>query len=693
MHIPKTAACAKFAAIAKAKHHISAAVWKNAPALTTSNFPIPPSAPSYFPSQESPARCDCFQLLRRPHSLRPQSRSLYTLPDFLFPRRNTDFTSSLIPKTFPSPLLQKLEKPQTSPPSPIITFSPPPSFSHTPLPTSSPTPSSNYSPLKIPFTQPPVQKLAQTSLPTPTPTLPATPLLHHSPRSIPLTQSSVKQSAQTQVSSDGLTRITTLANGVRVASFNAPGHIANVGIFIRAGPRFETENIKGVSHILDRMAFKSTTNRTSEEVLQEIGALGGQSTCTSSREAIIYHSAVFKRDLRRTFSLLSDIILHPKHTPSEIAEQCEIAAREVQEIVSQPDMLLPEILHMTAFKKNTLGNPMLYNASHGKVNPEMVRKAWQGWFTPERVVITTTGANHDEVIALAEEYFGNFGVEPKEDEKRKQRSLKSLFSPHPLSTSPRFPLLRRSFSTCSTSGIVTKWDPSTRVEEHARYTGGVKLIPQPDMPLTHLYLAFEGVPAHDPDAYPLATLHTLLGGGDAFSSGGPGKGIQSRLYAKIVAKYDWVEACNAFQHAYSDSGLFGLRAVCVSGQGLQLVAMIARELSLVLLTDTEQLRGEQGGITEAELQRAKNKLKAALLMSLETSAIQIEELAKQVLLLGRCESAEEICEKIDRITVRDIVRVAQRIFRGRVTIVAQGEVEGLQHAEKILCRCGIGKLS
>ena len=53
-----------------------------------------------------------------------------------------------------------------------------------------------------------------------------------------------------------LTEVTRLPNQLRVATKATPGHFASVGVYIDAGSRYETPLFAGVSHVLDRMAFK-----------------------------------------------------------------------------------------------------------------------------------------------------------------------------------------------------------------------------------------------------------------------------------------------------------------------------------------------------------------------------------------------------------------------------------------------------
>lgn len=98
-------------------------------------------------------------------------------------------------------------------------------------------------------------------------------------------------SAASPIHTGSLVKTSTLPNGVRVATESTPGHFSAVGVYVDAGSRFERPWVSGesgVSHLLDRMAFKSTSNRSSEQMTSEIEKLGGQVMCSSSRETIMY---------------------------------------------------------------------------------------------------------------------------------------------------------------------------------------------------------------------------------------------------------------------------------------------------------------------------------------------------------------------------------------------------------------------
>lgn len=56
---------------------------------------------------------------------------------------------------------------------------------------------------------------------------------------------------------DGSTRVTTLSNGLRVATERMEGcETATVGMWIDAGSRYEDGRTNGVAHFLEHMIFK-----------------------------------------------------------------------------------------------------------------------------------------------------------------------------------------------------------------------------------------------------------------------------------------------------------------------------------------------------------------------------------------------------------------------------------------------------
>lgn len=514
-----------------------------------------------------------------------------------------------------------------------------------------------------------------------------------------------------------LDEISTLPNGIRVATEALPGHFSGVGVFIDAGSRYENEYLRGVSHIMDRLAFKSTKKRTSDEMLESLESLGGNINCASSRESLMYQSATFNSAVPTTVALLAETIRDPLITEEEVQQQLETAAYEIGEIWSKPELILPELVHMAAFKDNTLGNPLLCPKDRlTQINKSVIEAYRDTFFRPERMVVAFAGVQHDEAVRLTEQYFGDMpksetpklsqtGSETSSDSSstHSDSSISSMSSQPP--TPPqqpskllsRIPFFKNISTSAPNNASVESFNnlspfhaPSPfDITQPSHYTGGFLSLPSlpppinPSLPpLTHIHLAFEALPISSDDIYALATLQTLLGGGGSFSAGGPGKGMYSRLYTNVLNQHAWVESCVAFNHSYTDSGLFGISSSCSPGHVVNMLDVMCRELQALTL-DTGF-----AALQTVEVNRAKNQLRSSLLMNLESRMVELEDLGRQVQVHGRKVGVREMCKKIDELTAKDLRRVARVIVGGMAentgkgsgapTVVLQeGEEEGV----------------
>ncbi|QVM12853.1 Mitochondrial-processing peptidase subunit alpha [Coccidioides posadasii str. Silveira] len=533
-----------------------------------------------------------------------------------------------------------------------------------------------------------------------------------------------------------LDQITTLPNGLRVATESLPGPFAGVGVYIDAGSRYENESLRGVSHIVDRLAFKSTKTRTGDQMLEALESLGGNIQCASSRESLMYQSASFNSAVPTTLGLLAETIREPLITDEEVQMQLAVADYEIRELWAKPEMILPELVNMAAYKDNTLGNPLLCPKERlDQIDRKTVERYRDVFFGPERMVVAFAGVPHAEAVRLTEMYFGDMkrktapvlegvGSEIRVNDADEEVPTMPAFSPSSTTVAEtsssssssssrtsssastsrssssgmfsKLPFLKSLSTSASARASVSPLSPdllkpdTLNLNQVSHYTGGFLSLPpipppaNPALPrLSYIHIAFEALPISSPDIYALATLQTLLGGGGSFSAGGPGKGMYSRLYTNVLNQHGWVESCMAFNLSYTDSGLFGISASCHPQRLTHMIDVICGELQALTL--------EKGysALQLAEVNRAKNQLRSSLLMNLESRMVELEDLGRQVQVHGRKIGAMEMCKQIEAVTVADLRRVAKDVFFSKVknkgmgtglpTVVLQeGELEGVK---------------
>ena len=159
------------------------------------------------------------------------------------------------------------------------------------------------------------------------------------------------------------------------------------------------------------------------------------------------------------------------------------------------------------------------------------------------------------------------------------------------------------------------------------------------------------------DFVTMEILKAMMGGGDAFSSGGPGKGMYSRLYRNALAMGIFYN-CKAEHYNYKNTSLFSINFSVFDKRyskiGVQLVAKQLADLKKCIKNKNE--------ISAQELLRSKNQLKMRTFMELEQKPQQFEDLCRQLVFRGSWLSPEVWAETVDGITLEDVSECLERYW-------------------------------
>lgn len=444
-----------------------------------------------------------------------------------------------------------------------------------------------------------------------------------------------------------ITKVTTLPNGLRIASEPRYGQFCTVGLVIDSGPRYEVAYPSGVSHFLEKLAFNSTVNFPNKDaILKELEKNGGICDCQSSRDTLIYAASIDSRAIDSVTRLLADVTLRPTLSDQEVSLARRAVNFELETLGMRPEQepILMDMIHAAAFRDNTLGLPKLCpleNLDH--INRNVLMNYLKYHHSPKRMVIAGVGVDHDELVNHVQRYF----VEDK-----------AIWETEALEDS----------------------GPKQVDTSIAQYTGGlvkeqceIPIYAAAGLPeLAHVILGFEGCSHQDKDFVPLCVLNIMMGGGGSFSAGGPGKGMYSRLYTKVLNRYHWMYSATAYNHAYGDCGLF-----CVHGSA---PPQHMNDMVEVLTREMMGMAAEPG---REELMRSKIQLQSMLLMNLESRPVVFEDVGRQVLVTGQRKRPQHFIKEIESVTAADIQRVAQRLLSSPPSVAARGDIHNLPEMSHI----------
>ncbi|KAJ2351384.1 Mitochondrial-processing peptidase subunit beta, partial [Coemansia sp. RSA 2611] len=206
---------------------------------------------------------------------------------------------------------------------------------------------------------------------------------------------------------------------------------------------------------------------------------------------------------------------------------------------------------------------------------------------------------------------------------------------------------------------------ATRKDAPPRFWGSDLRVRNDDIPQAHIALAVEGVGWTHPDYFSMLTLQSLIGNWDR-SLGAPNN-VSSRL-SQIVSKNNLANSFMSFNTSYNDTGLWGIYMNSDNITNLD---------DLVHFTLKEWARLSTS-VTEAEVERAKQQLKASLLLNLDGTTAVAEDIGRQILTHGKRMEPAEVAAAVDAIDASAVRKVAyERLWDQEVAAVGVGSIQGM----------------
>ena len=170
----------------------------------------------------------------------------------------------------------------------------------------------------------------------------------------------------------------------------------------------------------------------------------------------------------------------------------------------------------------------------------------------------------------------------------------------------------------------------------------------------HLILAFPSIPTGSPKRFAAQLLSSILGGG-----------MSSRLFQEVREKRGLCYSVYSYGASYAETGSFAVYTALgreTERQALETICAVVREFAAQ-------------GVTQAELDRAREQSKAGVLMGLESTTAHMNHMARSVLSGNEILTPDEIIAAYDSVTREDVRALAGEIFDfGRVSLSAVGRV-------------------
>jgi predicted Zn-dependent peptidase len=198
--------------------------------------------------------------------------------------------------------------------------------------------------------------------------------------------------------------ITTLENGLRVASQHMPGvRTASVGIWAAAGSRHEASHQEGVAHFSEHMAFKGTPRMSPLDIATRLDRIGGASGAFTGRETTCFHARTVHDRLFEAFGILADMVIDPLLDPADVELEKGVVLQEIAMVLETPEDDIHDRFWERAWSDASVGHPILGNTeSVLGFEPERLRRWQAAHYRPDNLLVSAAGAvDHDELVRAA----------------------------------------------------------------------------------------------------------------------------------------------------------------------------------------------------------------------------------------------------------------------------------------------------
>lgn len=407
-----------------------------------------------------------------------------------------------------------------------------------------------------------------------------------------------------------------LSNGVATVAVDSASPIVHLGVYLGLGTRHETKATAGMLQVMKHAWLGTTTRRTLIGGVREPIQCGANIVFTPGRDVTSITASCPRDKADLVLDHMVQSLICPEFFNHELHTPIVRAAQTSAAELANPLNRMLDQAHQLAYRGTGLGRSLYYAGNSGLDRDACLDFALENFRDSNNIAVVGVGFDADTVNVLADEFLW-------------------------------------SLEGGSVSSPPSSWTGMREAHIEAPGAGG-----------RALFLS-EGAPTGSKDALTLDLIGYLVGGSTTPSVARGVVQTKLAVAAGAVAGGSFTSEC--VNISYSDSGMFGLSVTAGNGA----------ELGDVLKSSIGVVRGVSQGVSDEDLQGAKNRLKLSVLNERSSVSGIITSTATEALAGGAARSAGDICAAIDALTAEDVMSVAKKVATSQPVLVTYGSAEDM----------------
>ncbi len=393
-----------------------------------------------------------------------------------------------------------------------------------------------------------------------------------------------------------------LKNGLKVLLIeNHKSPAVTFQVWYRVGSRNEKDGKSGLSHFLEHMMFKGSSNVAPEEYVRIIAKNGGRSNAFTMADATVYFATMNREKIDIVIGLEADRMVSARLDGEYFEAEKKVVMEERRlRTEDNPASSLAEATSAVAYTIHPYRRPVVgWMEDLQNFTLEDLRSYYRTYYAPNNAFVVAVG-DFSRTDILAE--------------------IKSAFGKIPRGPAP----------------------PKVNIKERPQ-RGERRVLLKKEAELPFLLIYFHVPNLRSPDHYALDLLSVILAGGRS-----------SRLFRDLVYEQRLTRRVRANYDGPSiDPTIFSISAQVMPGKEPAEVVQAIDHL-------IDQIRSEP--VTERELQKAKNQVEASFIFRQDSIFGQAMRIGLYEI-SGGWQLMDRYLEKIRKLTSADLMRVAEKYLQ------------------------------
>lgn len=395
-----------------------------------------------------------------------------------------------------------------------------------------------------------------------------------------------------------------------------------VRVMVGTGSREETDKEAGSAHFLEHFVFKGTKKFPNMyEINEEVEKVGGVLNAYTGHNEMGFWVKMAKNHLEKAMSIVAQVVTEPLLPKEHFDKERGTILEELRLYEDRPNNKAAEECGKLLFGKTNMGRPIIGTIeSLQAMTVTDLRNYFDKWFVAENITVGVVGdfGDEDRVIDLIKKEFKKL----IDDTRKIPEKNKFIWE--------------------KSEGIKKKL-VTRKVEQAA------------------VVLAFRGLDMNDERRYALELLNIILG-----------DGWTSRLFKEVREERGWAYGVGSGVEFFADAGEVFI------GAGLQKNKL---KEAVGLITDICYGLGDKKSkwaITREELKIAKECFRGRLSLAKDKPENVLGDALDDITFRGQLMSPEETLEKIDKVSISEILKLARELFKKEyMSIAVVGDYKSL----------------